>query len=181
MIRKIITVPDRRLRQRSKPVKKLDQKIKDLVRDLLETVKTLKEIKGVGLSAIQIGESKRIFVIEKNGQMQAFINPMILRRSKATLSQKLTPKQRFLEGCLSVPGYYGEVDRPYQVKVAWQDLAGHHQAALLRDKEAAYWQHEDDHLQGLLFTDRVLAQKGKIYQAQKNEQGKEELKEITFR
>ena len=181
MVRKIITVPDPRLLQRSKPVKKLDQKVKDIVRDLQDTIKTLKEIKGVGLSAVQIGQPVRIFVIEKNKKLLAFINPEITAKSSRMLSQKLTEKQHFLEGCLSVPGYYGVVDRPYQIKMRWQDLTGQSQQASFREKEAAYLQHEYDHLEGILFTDRLLAQKGKIYQAQKNEQGKEELKEITFR
>ena len=168
------------MRQRSQPVGKFDQQIKKLVQDVQETLKTIKEVRGVGLSAVQIVVNKRLFAIERSGQITFFINPVIIRQSKTTLHQKLPVKGRFLEGCLSIPDVYGEVDRPYQIEAKWQDETGQEQQAKFKGKEAAYWQHEYDHLEGVLFVDRVLAQKGKLYQTQKNQQGKEELTEVKL-
>ncbi|MFH1840734.1 MAG: peptide deformylase [Candidatus Shapirobacteria bacterium] len=180
MIRKIITVPDPRLRQKSKPVKKINQKIKNLVNDLIETVRVLKEIKGVGLSAVQVGEAVRVFVVERDKKLAAFINPEITEHSSETLAQRLTEKQRFWEGCLSVPTYYGAVDRPYQIKMRWQDVTGQNHEAVFVNKEAAYLQHEYDHLEGVLFVDRILAQKGKVYKTEKNNQDREEMVEVII-
>ena len=120
-IKKILTVPDTKLRQQSKPIKKINKKIEKLVNDLINTAKAAKEPKGVGLSAIQIGKPLRVFVIKKGRKFVPFINPKIIWQSKKMLSQVLEKENVFLEGCLSVPGYYGFVDRPHAVKIKWQD------------------------------------------------------------
>jgi peptide deformylase len=182
-IQKIMTVPSPILRQKSKPVNPPiggDQKIKNLVNDLLETVKAAKEPRGVGLSAVQINKLIRIFVVKRGENFTPFINPKIIWQSKKRFSQVLAKEKLFMEGCLSVPGYYGFVDRSYAIKLQWQDLQGKTNQEKFEDRESAYVQHELDHLDGVLFVDRILEQKGKIYQLEKNEKDEETLVEVEI-
>lgn len=179
-IKKIITVPNPILRQKSKPVAKIDKKTKQLVKDLVDTAKAAEEPKGVGLSAIQIGKPVRVFVIKRGKKFIPFINPQITWRSKKTLSQALEKEELFLEGCLSVPSFYGFVDRPQAIKLKWQDLAGKTHEEKFEDKESAYVQHELDHLDGVLFVERILEQKGKIYKLTKDKEGKEVFVEVEI-
>lgn len=179
-VKKIITTPNPILWQKSKPVKKIDKKIKKLVVDLTDTAKAAKEPKGVGLSAIQIGKLVRIFVIKKGKDFIPLINPEITWRSKKTFSQVLEKEKQFLEGCLSVPGYYGFVDRPSAVKLKWQDLKGKTHQEKFEGKQSAYVQHELDHLNGILFVERILEQKGKLYKLEKDSQGEETLVEVEL-
>lgn len=177
---KIITVPNPLLRQKSKPVKKIDKKTKKLANDLVKTAKAAEEPKGVGLSAVQIGKPVRIFVVKQGERFIPFINPEITWRSKKLLSQTLEKERLFLEGCLSVPGYYGFVNRPSAIKLKWQDLEGKVHQQKFETKEAIYIQHEYDHLEGILFVDRILEQEGKIYKSDRDREDKEILREINF-
>jgi len=185
-IQKILTVPSPILRQKSKPVGKISARggpafgWKKIVQDLIETVKSAKEPKGVGLSAPQIGKLVRIFVVKQKNKFTPFINPKITWRSKKMMSQALEKERGFLEGCLSLPPFYGFVDRAYKVKVSWQDLKGKFHQEEFTSKESAYIQHEVDHLEGILFIDRILEQKGKIYQLEKDKEGKELFVEIKI-
>jgi len=180
MVQKIITVPDPILRQKAKPVVRVDKKIKNLVRDLKDTLKAADNPKGIGLSAPQVGVSKQVMIIKLGGKIIPIINPQITYISKQTLFQTLEKEKRFLEGCLSVPGYWGYVDRSYKIKTKYQDLSGNQVEEEYEGKQAALFQHEYDHLEGVLFIDRVLQQKGKIYKIEKNEKGEEELVEIKL-
>lgn len=177
-IKKIITISNTTLRQQSKPVKKIDKKTEQLVNDLIETAKAAEEPKGVGLSAIQIGKPIRVFVIKRGRKFIPFINPKITWQSKKMFSDVLEKEKVFLEGCLSLPGYYGFVNRPHAIKVKWQDLKGKTHQEKLKDKESAYVQHELDHLNGILFVDRILRQQGKIYKLEKDKKGKEIFIEV---
>jgi len=179
-IRKIIVVPDPRLRQQSKPVKQVDKKIKQLVNDLIDTAKASKEPKGVGLSAIQINKPLRVFVIKRGKKFFPFINPKIIWQSKKMLSDVLDKEKLYLEGCLSVPSFYGFVDRPYAAKIKWQDLKGKRQQGKFEEKEATFVQHELDHLNGILFVDRILKQQGKVYKLEKDKEGKEIFVEVEI-
>ena len=180
-IQKILTVPNPLLHQKSKPVNLLvSKKVKKIIQDLLETVKNASEPAGLGLSAIQIGKPVRIFVAKIGKKFEVFINPKIIAHSKETLTQILKKDQLFFEGCLSLPGIYGFVDRPYQVKIEWQDLQGKKHFKKLVNKESVCVQHELDHLNGILFTQRILKQKGKIYQLKK-QKGKEVFEEFTIK
>ncbi|PIY65438.1 peptide deformylase [Candidatus Shapirobacteria bacterium CG_4_10_14_0_8_um_filter_39_15] len=180
MIQKIITVPDPILRQKSKPVEQIDKKTIQLVRDLKETLKASENPKGIGLSAPQIGVDKRVLVIKNQGEILVVINPQLTFVSKETLNEILSQAQRFMEGCLSVPGYWGFVNRPYQIKTKFQDLKGVWQEMEFTAKEASLFQHEFDHLEGVLFVDRIFQQRGKIYKIEKNEKDEEELVEVTI-
>lgn len=187
MIQKIITVPNPLLRQKSKPVRKIDKKIKKVIDNLLETVKNASEPSGLGLSAVQIGQPFRIFVAKTQkparrqaGNFEVFINPQIVSASKETLKKVLKKGQRFFEGCLSVPQIYGFVDRPYQIKMEWQDETGKKHVRDFKNRFSVCFQHELDHLNGVLFIDRLLQQKEKVYELKKDSQDKEIFEEVEL-
>ncbi len=179
-IRKIITVPNPKLRQSSKPVKKIDKKTEKLVKDLIDTAKAAEEPKGVGLSAIQLNKPVRVFVIKKGRRFTPFINPKLTWQSKKLLSQTLEKEKLYLEGCLSVPGFYGFVDRPQAIRLKWQDLKGKAHQEKFENKEATFVQHELDHLNGILFVDHILKQQGKLYKIKKDKEGKEIFIEVEI-
>jgi len=123
-LRDILSIPDKRLRQVSKPVAKIDASIKKLVEDMFET---MYDAPGIGLAAIQIGEPKRVVTMDlakKEGEKepQVFINPEIVEESDE--------KSVHEEGCLSIPEYYEEVERPARVTVKYLDLDGKDSAVL---------------------------------------------------
>ncbi len=177
---KILTTPHPLLRQKSKSVKKVDKKIEKVVADLLETVKNASEPEGLGLSAIQIGQLLRIFVAKTRKDFEVFINPKIIFASKETLKDVLKKEQQFFEGCLSLPCIYGFVDRPYQIKLEWLDKKGQKKSQTFKNRLAICLQHELDHLNGILFVDRILKQKGKIYELKKDKKGKDFFEEINL-
>lgn len=179
-IRKILTTPSPLLRQKSKEVTKIDKKIKKVIADLLETVENASEPEGLGLSAIQIGEPVRIFVAKTKKNFEVFINPKIIEASKENLSEVLKKEKLFFEGCLSVPQIYGFVDRPYQIKLEWQDEKGQKKVKEFKNKLSVCLQHEFDHLEGILFIDKLLKQKGKIYELKKDKKDKEVFEEVEL-
>ncbi|MET0633697.1 MAG: peptide deformylase [Xanthobacteraceae bacterium] len=149
-VREILILPDKRLRLKSEPVKKIDAGIRKLVEDMFET---MYDAPGIGLAAIQIGTPKRVVTMdlskkeetEKNPQV--FINPEILWRSEE--------KATYEEGCLSIPEYYGDVERPAQVKVKYLDLEGKTHEIEANGLLATCLQHEIDHTNGILFIDHL--------------------------
>jgi peptide deformylase len=149
-VREILVLPDKRLRLKSEPVKKIDAGIRKLVEDMFET---MYDAPGIGLAAIQIGTPKRVVTMdlskkeetEKNPQV--FINPEILWRSEE--------KATYEEGCLSIPEYYGDVERPAQVKVKYLDLEGKMHEIEANGLLATCLQHEIDHTNGVLFIDHL--------------------------
>src|SRR6478735_4062807 len=148
-LRDILTLPDKRLRQVSDPVKKIDAGVRKLVEDMFET---MYDAPGIGLAAIQVGAPKRIITLdlakkEEPRKPQVFINPEILWTSE----EKATHE----EGCLSIPEFYDDVERPAQVKVKYLDLEGKPQEVLANGLLATCLQHEIDHLSRLK-RDRVL-------------------------
>jgi peptide deformylase len=148
-IRDILILPDKRLRQVSVPVKKIDSAIRKLVADMLET---MYDAPGIGLAAVQIGTPKRIVTMdlakkEEPKQPQVFINPEVVWSSEETATYE--------EGCLSIPEFYEEVERPAQVKVAYLDLDGEPHEVEANGLLATCLQHEIDHLNGILFIDHL--------------------------
>ncbi len=141
------------LRKKSKEVKKIDDETRELV---LEMVKAMKEKKGIGLAACQIGYLKRIIVINKEEGFSSFINPIVSKKSKKKLKME--------EGCLSLPDCFIELERPEEVKVKFLDLQGKEKASELKGVESRVFQHEVDHLNGILITDKKsLIQRIKNY------------------
>jgi peptide deformylase len=148
-LREIIILPDKRLRLVSDPVKKIGPDIRTLVEDMFET---MYEAPGIGLAAIQVGEPKRIVTMDlakkdEPKAPQVFINPDILWRSDE--------KATYEEGCLSIPEYYEEVERPVAVRVKYLDLDGKERELEASGLLATCLQHEIDHLNGVLFIDHI--------------------------
>jgi peptide deformylase len=169
----ILTTPDPFLRRVAKPVETYDKKTNQQVNEMVTLLQLAKDPEGVGLAATQIGLDKRIFVVlDDNKYPLIFINPEIVEASKKLLSQVYTkPSKRWMEGCLSIPKFWGFVDRPYSIKLKYQvprlissgvwELETVTQE--FEDAYSAYIQHERDHLDGILFTDHIIRQKGILY------------------
>ena len=169
---KILTTPDPFLRKVAKPVVKLDKKLEQQIAEMLSALQGATDPEGVGLAATQVGLDKRLFIIALSGKPEIFINPKILELSTAMLSDIYTkPKKRWLEGCLSLPRIWGFVDRPYWVEMEYQTPEGGKLVTKRRkfeDMESSYVQHENDHLDGILFTDHILRQGGIILRDTEN-------------
>ncbi len=163
---KILTTPDPFLRKVAKPVLKLDKKLEQQISELITTLKGATDPEGVGLAATQVGMDKRLFIVTLSGKPEIFINPKVLALSEAKLSDIYKkPKTRWLEGCLSLPRIWGFVDRPYWVEMEYQSPQDGKLIIKKRkfeDMESSYVQHENDHLDGILFTDHILKQGGVI-------------------
>ncbi len=163
---KILTTPDPFLRKVAKPVLKYDKKLEKQISELISTLKSATDPEGVGLAATQVGLDKRLFLVTINGKPEVFINPKIISLSEAMLSDVYKKsKERWLEGCLSLPKIWGFVDRPYWVELEYQTPVNGELITKKRkfeDVESSYVQHENDHLDGILFTDHILKQNGTI-------------------
>jgi peptide deformylase len=145
----ILKLPDKRLRLKSEPVKRVDAGLRALVEDMFETMYAAP---GIGLASIQIGVPKRVVVMDLSKKDEGhkplvFINPEIIWAS----DEKSTHE----EGCLSIPEYYEEVERPSEVKVKYQDLDGKTHEVTANGLFATCIQHEIDHTNGVLFIDHI--------------------------
>ena len=148
-LRKIVTLPDAVLRQMSTPVTGVDNSIRSLMDDMLET---MYDAPGIGLAAIQVGVPKRVIVMDLAGkdeepQPRYFVNPEILWASEELAS--------YNEGCLSVPEIYDDVERPAKIRVRYLDYDGSQKEVEADGLLATCLQHEMDHLKGVLFIDHL--------------------------
>ncbi len=135
---------DRVLRQKAKKVPVIDGSIERLINDMIET---MQQARGVGLAAPQVGVSLRVIVLQMPGEEpMALINPEIVERAG---------EQDVTEGCLSVPGYYGEIRRPAEVVVKGRDRWGKASRIKASGLMAEALEHEIDHLNGMLYIDHV--------------------------
>lgn len=163
---KVLTTPDPFLRKVAKPVVKLDKKLQQEISDMLKTLKEATDPEGVGLAATQVGLDRRLFIVTFNGKPEIFINPQITAQSEAKFTDVYKKKKdRWLEGCLSLPHIWGFVDRPYWIEIDYLTPEGNGLSPRHRRFEAvesSYVQHENDHLNGILFTDHILKQGGEI-------------------
>jgi peptide deformylase len=171
-LRKIVTLPDPVLKRKARPVTKFDKDLHALIADMVET---MREAPGVGLAAPQIGLSERIAVIEYFEKQEdeekedapkrvwALVNPEIVKASEETLMG--------VEGCLSIPGLVGEVERHAEVHV--KALNRHGKPIRIKAKGwlARIFQHEIDHLNGVLFTERAV----RVWQPQENVDAEQEV------
>lgn len=156
-IRKIRTDEDLILRKKSKVVSNYSDRLKVLVDDMYETMDVAY---GVGLAAPQVGILKRVIVIdnrdEENGKRFYMINPEIIEKEGVEVG---------MEGCLSVPGKQGTVERSKDIKVRYNDLSGEEKILEAEDFLARIIQHEIDHLDGILYTDKAI----EMYEAESEE------------
>lgn len=164
MIRKILQSGNPILRKKSKPVIKFDKKILSLIQDLKDTLATQKDPEGVGLAAPQLGKNLRVFVCSYKKFNRVVINPEIIEISKSPHSAKaLRGKKEIMEGCLSLPNYYGPLKRSQKIKIKYLDGNGKEVIEIFTDFEAQIILHEIDHLEGILFMDRIFEQKESLY------------------
>ena len=146
-IRQILTEPNKALRQKSLKVDVVDQGIRKLMDDMLETMYAAP---GIGLAAIQVGVPKRVIVLDiakkdEPKQPMYFVNPEIIEKSQNNSSYE--------EGCLSVPGQFAEIERPDRCHIKYLDYQGKSKEMKAEGMLATCIQHEMDHLEGILFID----------------------------
>ena len=155
----IVTLPNAILRQKVRPVTQFDDELQTLIDNMIETMRSAN---GVGLAAPQIGENRRLAVIEalpdydeddneipNTRDLFVIVNPEIVWTSNDV--------EDGIEGCLSIPGYLGEVERPLSIRVRAQDREGKKIKLKLGGWTARIFQHEIDHLNGVLFIDKLTA------------------------
>ena len=148
-IKAIITEPNKILRQKSEVIEKVGKEEQRLMDDMLET---MYHAKGIGLAAIQVGVPKRIIVMdiskdqEKKSPMY-FVNPVIVNQN--------LEKSTYEEGCLSVPNFFAEIDRPKECDIEYLDYNGKKKILKAKGLLATCIQHEMDHLEGILFIDHL--------------------------
>ncbi|WP_420645551.1 peptide deformylase [Candidatus Leptofilum sp.] len=153
----IVTLPDEVLRKKARPVTKFDDDLQTLIDNMIETMRAAN---GVGLAAPQIGQSLQLAVIETlpktddegedipdSRELFVIVNPRIVWESRDVTDG--------VEGCLSIPGYLGEVERPFAVRVRAQDRRGKPLKLRLKGWTARIFQHEIDHLNGVLYIDKL--------------------------
>lgn len=143
--RKILKIGDETLKKKSKPVEVFDKRLQELIDDMLET---MHKAPGAGLAAVQVGVLKRVFVVNTGRGDMIFVNPEILEtRGKNKIKY---------EACLSVPGKFGEVDRPNKVRIKFQDREGNWQEKTYDGYTCLAICHEYDHLDGMLYCDKAI-------------------------
>jgi len=177
----IITTPHPVLTTPTKTVTSFDKRLTKLVAAMKTTLRATKNPKGVGLAAPQVGEPWRVFITrpKEDSPIRVFINPEIIKVSRE-LTDGVPGRDNKLEGCLSIPKIWGRVKRAVSLTLRYQDETGQTRKERFTGFLATIIQHETDHLNGLLFVQRVLEQKGKLYQAARDEEGKEILEEVTI-
>ncbi|MCS7228241.1 MAG: peptide deformylase [Endomicrobia bacterium] len=151
---KIVKYPDKILKQKLSPVENFNSDLRDIVRDMFETMYTYH---GIGLAANQVGIDRRIVVVDTSSTEKgvftplALINPEILNYSKR--------KNIAEEGCLSFPGYYDKIIRPVSIEVVYYDINGKKHQIIVEGLLARVLQHEIDHINGVKFIQRMTIEK----------------------
>ena len=145
--RKIVIEPDPILRKESEPIEKVDNDLRKLLDDMLETMYAAP---GIGLAAVQVGILKRLIVIDISKDKEKknplfLINPEIVSKSKNT--------SMYEEGCLSLPGHFAEIERPSECQINFLDYNGKKKEITAKGLLSTCIQHEVDHLNGILFID----------------------------
>ena len=171
--RKIIIEPDPILREKSSPLEKVDNELRKLMDDMLETMYSAP---GIGLAAVQVGILKRLIVIDISKEDEKknpkfFVNPEIIYQSNKTSTYE--------EGCLSLPGFYAEVERPTECHINYLDYNGKRKKLEADGLLATCIQHEVDHLNGVLFIDHISKLKRDMI-IKKLRKNKKELKKIIL-
>ncbi|KXK08829.1 MAG: Peptide deformylase [Microgenomates bacterium OLB22] len=159
----IIHTPHEVLTTPAATVGRIDKKIHTLISEMKKALVAHKDPEGVGLAATQVGVAKRIFIMmpTKQAPIEVFINPEIVEQSE--ISHVSKSKETRLEGCLSIPRLWGPVRRSEKVRLVWQDEHGMQREEWFSGFKAIIIQHEVDHLNGILFTQRIMEQHGRLY------------------
>lgn len=183
---KLVTVPHPLLAQPAKPVRRFDQKLLVLVKQMKIILNQQTNPPGVGLAGPQVGIPFQLFLMKptKKSAISVFINPKVIEIKDKSLDirdkkldidkefrslQSYNLKSNKLEGCLSIPKIWGPVNRRKSLTLEYQELDGARNQKQFACFEAVIIQHEMDHLNGVLFTQRVLEQKGQLYEEENGE------------
>jgi len=173
-LREVLKFPDKRLREVSKPVTEITDEIRELAQDMCDV---MYDEPGIGLAAPQVGESVRLIVVDTEWTQEdaersplVLVNPEITEREGAIV---------WTEGCLSVPDYEAEVERAARVRLLAQDLEGKPVDLVADELQAVCFQHEIDHLDGVLFIDHISLLKRSRYVAKRKKQMKREEEEAA--
>lgn len=187
---KIVTAPDNILSQKAKKIARINKSILDFTEEMKKALLAAKDPEGVGLAAPQVGKSLSIFITKasQKSPIRVFINPTVkidkidsqtLQNEEEKKDTRKTVSKR-LEGCLSLPSIWGHVKRSSGLTLSYLDEKGKSHAQKFSGFMATIIQHEMDHLDGILFTKRVLEQKGTMYKSHKDENGEDVFEEIEI-
>jgi len=186
---KIVQAPHPVLSQKAKPVATFDTAITHLLHEMEKTLDTATDPEGVGLAAPQVGKSLQLFIVKQTPRspLLTFINPKIEKVFDAPAEEptpasekKAKRKSVQLEGCLSLKDVWGVVKRQHGIVLSYQDETGKEHHKTFEGFIATIIQHECDHLEGFLFTKRVLEQKNQLYRSVRNADGETEFEEIAL-
>lgn len=168
---KIVQVPHAILGEKAKPITQFDRKLEITIKKMLTTLENERDPEGVGLAANQVGLNMALFIMKssKKAPLYVCINPTITAIEKISTTHKKTEAEKKsgrarLEGCLSIPRLWGYVARSPKVTLRYADTTGKIHEKTFTGFEATIVQHEMDHLHGIVFTQRVIEQKRKLYQ-----------------
>jgi peptide deformylase len=171
-LREVLRFPDKRLAEVSEPIEEITDEVRVLARDMLDV---MYDEPGIGLAAPQLGETVRLIVVDTEWTEEGaekdplvLVNPEIVHREG---------KISWTEGCLSVPDYQAEVERAERVRLVATDLDGQELAIDAEGLQAVCFQHEVDHLDGILFIDRISRLKRELYVRKRKKQLRQELEE----
>jgi len=171
-LREVLKFPDKKLREISKPIVEITDEIRSLAQDMCNV---MYDEPGIGLAAPQVGEAVRLVVVDTEWtQDDVERNPLVL------VNPEITEREGeiiWTEGCLSVPDYEAEVERAARVRLVAQDLEGQPVDIVAEELQAVCFQHELDHLDGVLFIDRISRLKRNLYVKKRKKQVRLELEE----
>lgn len=183
---KIVQAPLPVLARKAEKVTKFDKELHKIIAQMTQTLENAKDPEGVGLAAPQVAISLQLFIVKesKKAKLQIFVNPEIISPKGQKLSSQLKQKNEEnkevkLEGCLSLQDIWGIVERHEKVKISYQDETGAKHIEEFEGFKATIIQHEVDHLNGILFPQRVLEQNGTLYKSKVNKDGVMEFNEIS--
>lgn len=170
----VVLAPDVKLRIQTKRIKKITPALVQTLKEMVKLTRTFKDPEGVGLASTQVGLDGAFFVAKKeDGTFLTVINPQIISHGKAV--------KKYFEGCLSTPNLWGEVKRHLQIKVSYLDETGQTHTKTVKGLLAHIFQHEIDHINGIIFQDKVLQQGNKFYKfTGKDKTGADTFEEITI-
>jgi peptide deformylase len=185
-MRKIVTYPNKVLRVKTREIRMVDKELISDIEDLKDVLKS-ETAHAAGLAAVQIGIEKRFFglLIGEKKEMMVFINPRIERvygdRVKPMMTFDDGKQEEFLEGCLSFPNLFGTVKRYLKIEVSWDEIFQNklkRQRAVFNGIEAIAFQHEGEHLDGILFVDYIKKEGGELYKFEGEKKMKLEIDKI---
>ncbi len=162
---KLVDIKHVALKKKSKKVAKIDKKTKELICEMKKTLISQSDPEGVGLAAPQVGKNLQIFIMhypEENVRLKVIINPKVISKSKQVLKNK-GKTNNILEGCLSLPYYYGPIERAKHIIIEYLSEDGKKVTEKFTGFAAQIVQHEIDHLNGRLFIDHIIEHKSPLY------------------